>query len=161
MSDCPMTQAIRFLRERAIAFIPRLYDYEEKGGTRVSSAALGVDEHAVIKTLVMEDDQRQPLVVLMHGDFEVSTKALARLLGVKAIVPCTPKVAEKHSGYVVGGTSPFGLKTKLAIYAEKSLFVLERIYINGGKRGFLVEIAPAALREVNATDVEVGIARDG
>jgi Cys-tRNA(Pro) deacylase len=158
MKDYPITQAVRFLRERQITFAPHLYEYEEKGGTSRSARELGVAEHAVIKTLVMEDERKRPLVVLMHGDFEVSTKALARHLGVKSIAPCAPQVADKHSGYQVGGTSPFGLRTKMPIYAEASIFDLETIYINGGKRGFLISLAPQVLgHELGAVPVNVAV----
>jgi Cys-tRNA(Pro) deacylase len=160
LPDFPVTQAVRFLRERGIPFEPRLYPYEEKGGTRRSSFELGVDEHVVIKTLIFEDDARRPLVVLMHGDREVSAKGLARHLGVKTIVPCTPATAERHSGYQVGGTSPFGLKSPLPIYVEASILALPKIYINGGKRGFLVGIDPAHLaRDLSATAVAVAVAK--
>ncbi len=157
-ADYPVTQAVRVLRDKQIAFTPHLYDYEEKGGTRRSSEELGVDEHAVVKTLVMEDELRKPLIVLMHGDREVSTKQLARLLGVKSVSPCEPNVAQKHTGYLVGGTSPFGTRAKLPVYVEKTIFDLPKIYINGGKRGFLVAIEPKVLREVlPVTAVEVAI----
>jgi len=146
----PMTPAIRALRQAGVEFIPRLYPYVERGGTAASAAALGVDEHRVIKTLVMHDGQKRPLVVLMHGDRSVSTKALARALGVKAIEPCPPKVARKHSGYQVGGTSPFGLRTPMPVYCEATILELERLVINGGKRGLLVEITPAVLGAVVA-----------
>lgn len=142
----PVTAAVRWLRAQKIPFEPHVFPYEEKGGTRHSSEQLGVAEHCVIKTLIMEDDAKKPLVVLMHGDREVSTKSLARQLGVKTILPCNPETAEKHSGYVVGGTSPFGLKKPLPVYAERTIFALPAIYINGGKRGFLVKIAPAVLK---------------
>jgi Cys-tRNA(Pro) deacylase len=156
--DYPVTPAVRMLRDRKVAFEPHLYDYVEKGGTTHSAEALGVDEHAVVKTLVMETDQRKPLVILMHGDKEVSTKNLARKLGVKTVQPCKPEVAQKHTGYMVGGTSPFGTRTQLAVYAEKTIFDLPKIYINGGKRGFLVSIGPQVLRDVlNAQEVEVAI----
>ncbi|MCA1592358.1 MAG: Cys-tRNA(Pro) deacylase [Acidobacteria bacterium] len=154
----PVTPAVRLLRERQVAFEPRLYDYEERGGTRHSAESLGVDEHAVVKTLVMETDSRKPLVVLMHGDREVSTKTLARTLGVKAVSPCDPATAQKHTGYVVGGTSPFGTKARMPVYVERTIFGLPKIYINGGKRGFLVEIEPRVLRDVlNVEEVEVAI----
>jgi Cys-tRNA(Pro) deacylase len=157
-ADFPITPAVRFLRDKKIAFTPHLYDYEEKGGTWRSAVELGVDEHAVIKTLVMEDDTRQPLIVLMHGDAEVSTKQLARFLGVKSVQPCEVNRAQKHTGYLVGGTSPFGTRTKLPVYAEKSIFELPTIYINGGKRGFLVEIATADLRAaLSPTEIEAAI----
>jgi Cys-tRNA(Pro) deacylase len=156
MRDVPVTAAVRALRAAKVAFEGHLYDYREKGGTARSSAELGVDEHIVVKTLVMEDDRRKALVVLMHGDREVSTKKLARDLGAKSIAPCDPKTAEKHSGYLVGGTSPFGLKTALPIYVERTILELPRIFINGGKRGFLVSLAPADMaRALALTPVEV------
>ena len=143
MSKSPSTPATRLLREKGVAYTEHPYRYEEKGGTRVSARELGVDEHAVIKTLVMEDEDRQPLIVLMHGDREVSTKALARLLGKKAVQPCKPEVANRHSGYLVGGTSPFGTRKAMPVFIERTILDLERIYLNGGSRGFLVGIAPA------------------
>lgn len=156
MSDHPITAAVRQLRAAKAAFVPRLYDYVERGGTAASSRALGVDEHAVIKTLVFEDDAKRPLVVLMHGDREVSAKALARHLGVKTARPCAPDVADRHSGYKVGGTSPFGLRKSMPIYMERTIAALPRIYINGGARGFLVEIDPALLTSVlDAVPVDV------
>jgi Cys-tRNA(Pro) deacylase len=156
--DYPVTPAVRVLRERRVEFEPHLYEYEERGGTRHSAESLGVDEHAVVKTLVMETDARRPLVVLMHGDREVSTKQLARHLGVKTVRPCDPQTAQRHTGYMVGGTSPFGTKSKLPVYAERTIFELPKIYINGGKRGFLVAIDPEALRDVLAAeDVEVAV----
>jgi Cys-tRNA(Pro) deacylase len=156
--DYPITQAVRFLRDQKIAFEPHLYDYEEKGGTRRSSEELGVEEHSVVKTLVMEDESRKAFIVLMHGDYEVSTKQLARLLNVKSVKPCDVNTAQKHTGYVVGGTSPFGTRAKLPIFAEKTIFELPKIYINGGKRGFLVEINPQDLRAaLPVTEVEVAI----
>jgi Cys-tRNA(Pro) deacylase len=157
-TDYPVTPAVRLLREKRIEFVPHLYDYEERGGTKHSAAVLGVAEHEVIKTLVMEDEARKPFVVLMHGDREVSTKQLARHLGVKSVRPCEPAAAQKQTGYLVGGTSPFGTRTPLKTYAERTIFALPRIYINGGKRGFLIEIEPRALKHVlNAEEVEVGI----
>jgi Cys-tRNA(Pro) deacylase len=157
-ADYPVTQGVRFLRDKKIDFTPHLYDYEEKGGTRRSSEELGVDEHAVVKTLVMEDDGRRAFIVLMHGDREVSTKQLARTLGVKSAQPCDPNTAQKHTGYLVGGTSPFGTRTSLPVYVEKTIFALPKIYINGGKRGFLVSIDPSVLRQVlPVTEVEVAI----
>ena len=156
--DYPVTPAVRELREKRVDFAPHLYDYVEHGGTRHSAEALGVDEHSVVKTLVMETDARRPLVVLMHGDREVSTKALARRLGVKSIKPCDPQAAQKHTGYQVGGTSPFGTRTRLPVYAERTIFELPLVYVNGGKRGFLVSLDPRALREVlGAEEVEVAI----
>lgn len=145
MTEYPITQAIRYLREHHVAFTPHLFAYAEKGGTSHSSLQLGVNEHKVIKTLIMEDHGRNPLCILMHGDCEVSTKSLARQLDLKSVTPCRPDVAEKHSGYVVGGTSPFGLRQPMPIYVEKSVLDLPKIYINGGKRGFLVCIASAVL----------------
>jgi len=144
----PVTPAVRLLRAKGVAFSPHAYDYVDQGGTAHSAASLGVPEHAVIKTLVMEDQDREPLLVLMHGDRQVSTKNLARHLGARSVAPCTPEVANRHTGYLVGGTSPFGTRKPLRTYAEASLFDLERIYINGGKRGFLVSFAPADLRRV-------------
>lgn len=152
------TPATAFLKKHGVVFTEHPYEYEERGGTRVSSEKLGVPEHAVVKTLVMEDDAKKPLVVLMHGDREVSTKNLARQIGKKRIEPCKPDVAERHSGYQVGGTSPFGLRKAMPVYVEKTILDLDRIYINGGRRGFLVGIDPKELvRVVNATPVEVGL----
>ena len=139
------TGAIAMLRKHGVAFTEHSYRYEERGGTAVSSRELGVDEHHVIKTLVMEDERGQPLIVLMHGDREVSTKNLARQIGRKTIAPCAPDVAQRHTGYVVGGTSPFGTRKAMPIFMERSIADLERIYINGGRRGFLVSMAPASL----------------
>jgi Cys-tRNA(Pro) deacylase len=158
--DHPVTPAIRSLREKNQEFVPHLYDYVEKGGTRASAEALGVSEHAVVKTLVFETNEKKPLIVLMHGDASVSAKELARHLNVKSVAPMTPEKAAKLTGYLVGGTSPFGTKTKLPVYAEKTIFELERIYINGGKRGFLVEIAPEVLRNVLQVE-EVRVAIEG
>ncbi len=141
----PVTPAVRVLRAARIEFTDHPYAYEEHGGTAASSRELGVDEHLVIKTLVMEDERRRPLIVLMHGDREVSTQKLARHLGVKMIAPCRPEVASRHSGYLVGGTSPFGTRKSLPVYVERSILDLTRIYINGGRRGYLVGIAPRAL----------------
>lgn len=156
--DYPITQAVRFLREKKVEFVPHLYDYVEKGGTWESARQLGVDEHAIIKTLVFETNEKKPLIVLMHGDREVSTKTLARLLGVKSVEPATPEKAPKLTGYLVGGTSPFGTRNALSVYVEKSVFSLDKIYINGGKRGFLVEIEPRALTSLpRIEEVEVGI----
>ena len=156
--DHPITPAVRFLRGKKIDFVPRLYEYVERGGTRESARQLGVDEHAVVKTLVFETNEKRPLIVLMHGDREVSTKGLARLLGVKSVDPATPERASKLTGYLVGGTSPFGTRTAMPVYVEKSILSLEKIYINGGKRGFLIEIAPGVLKQtLNAEEVQVGI----
>jgi len=139
----PITSAIRQLRAAGVSFTDHLYEYEEKGGTAVSARSLNVDEYSVVKTLIMEDDAKQPLVVLMHGDKQVSTKALARTLAVKTISPCTPEVANRHTGYMVGGTSPFGLRKTMPIYMERTILELPRIYINGGRRGYLVGLDPA------------------
>ncbi|MCM2265030.1 MAG: Cys-tRNA(Pro) deacylase [Desulfuromonadales bacterium] len=156
----PVTPAIRFLRDRKVAFTEHLYAYEERGGTAISSRRLGIDEHAVIKTLVMEDEAGKPLVVLMHGDREVSTRELARVLGVRSIHPCTLEAANRHTGYLVGGTSPFGTKKILPVCMERSILELERIYINGGKRGFLVGVDPREVEKLlRVTLVEVGIAK--
>lgn len=141
----PVTMAVRALRAGGVAFVPHLYPWEPHGGTAASSRALGVDEHRVIKTLIFEDEGRQPMCILMHGDREVSTKNLARQIGCKETSPCKPEVADRHSGYQVGGTSPFGLKRAMPIYLQRSIAELPKIYINGGARGFLVEIAPAEL----------------
>lgn len=152
----PITPAIRVLREKNKEFEPHVFEYVEKGGTKHSSEVLGVDEHAVVKTLIFETNEKKPLIVLMHGDFQVSTKSLARFLNVKTIAPVAPEKASKLTGYLVGGTSPFGVKTKMPIYAEKTIFDLPRIYINGGKRGFLVAIDPQILRDVlNVVEVEI------
>jgi Cys-tRNA(Pro) deacylase len=144
----PVTAAVRLLRQHKAAFTDHLYSYEEKGGTAVSSRELGVDEHAVIKTLVMEDDGRQPLIVLMHGDREVSTKNLARHVGVKSIAPCSPETANRHSGYMVGGTSPFGTRKAMPVYMEASILNLPKIYVNGGRRGYLIGISPQLVVDI-------------
>ena len=143
----PETQATKFLREHAVSYTPHLYAYEEHGGTKVSARELDVDEHAVIKTLVMEDETTKPLIVLMHGDCKVSTKELARQASCKKIEPCQPDVANRHTGFLVGGTSPFGTKRRMPVYLEKSILDLPLIYINGGRRGFLVGITPQALMQ--------------
>lgn len=155
----PVTAAVRALRTAGVNFSDHLYAYEEKGGTSVSSRELGVDEHCVIKTLVMEDDAGQPLLVLMHGDRQVSTKELARQIGARSVEPCRPEVAQKHTGYLVGGTSPFGTRRPLKVYAEESILTLPMLYINGGKRGYLVGMVPAELlRVLQPTPVRVAIA---
>jgi len=152
--------AIRTLRAAHVPFEPHLYPYEERGGTAASSAALGIDEHHVIKTLIFETETKEPLCVLMHGDREVSTKNLARVIGVRATSPCAPAVADKHSGYQVGGTSPFGLKRPMPVYLERTIAELSRIYINGGARGFLVSLAPSdAIRVLSPTLVDVAVPR--
>ena len=155
--DFPVTPAIRFLREKKIDFTPHLYNYVEHGGTRESAKQLGVDEHAVIKTLVFETNEKKPVMVLMHGDCEVSTKNLARHIGVKSVEPATAERATKWTGYMFGGTSPFGTRAQMPIFVERTIFDLDRIFINGGKRGFLVEIGPAALLSLNINEVEVAI----
>ena len=142
VSETPATQ---FLRRHGIVFSEHPYDYEEHGGTAVSSRELGVDEHQVVKTLVMQDENAKPLIVLMHGDRKVSTKNLARQIGCKSVEPCKPEVANRHSGFLVGGTSPFGTKKAMPVYIEQSILEIDRIYINGGRRGFLVGIDPKIL----------------
>jgi len=144
----PVTAAVRVLREHGVAFSHHPYEYEERGGTVVSARELGVPEHAVVKTLVMEDDSKQPLIVLMHGDREVSTKNLARWLGVKTVTPCAPAAADRHSGYQVGGTSPFGTRRRMPVYMERSIVELPYLYINGGHKGYLVGMTPADLVRV-------------
>ncbi len=152
------TPATKWLRERGIAFSEHPYAYVEHGGTAVSASALGVDEHAVVKTLVMEDEAAKPLIVLMHGDRKVSTKNLAREIGAKRVAPCRPDVAERHSGYQVGGTSPFGTRKAMRTYVEASVLDLPGIYVNGGRRGYLVGIAPRVLVDaLSATRVHCAI----
>lgn len=155
----PVTQAIRVLRQHKVSFVPHQYAWEPRGGTRASAEHLGVDEHLVVKTLIFEDDARRPLCILMHGDREVSAKNLARALGVKQVGPCTPEVADRHSGYQVGGTSPFGLRRTMPIYMERTIADLPRLFINGGARGFLVELAPAdVVRVLSPTLVDAATA---
>ncbi len=157
-ADYPITPAVRFLREKKVDFVPHLYDYVEKGGTGESARQLGVDEHAVVKTLIFETNGKKPLIVLMHGDRQVSAKNLARHIGVKSVEPATPERASKHTGYLVGGTSPFGTRAAMPVYVEKTIFDLEKIYTNGGKRGFLVGINPGILKDIlQIEEVEVGI----
>ncbi|MBP6003795.1 MAG: Cys-tRNA(Pro) deacylase [Pyrinomonadaceae bacterium] len=146
--DYPVTPAVRFLREKKVAFVPHLYEYVEKGGTGESAKQLGVDEHAVIKTLIFETNEKKPLIVLMHGDRQVSTKNLARHISVKSVEPADAARASKWTGYQFGGTSPFGTRTAMPVYVEKTIFDLDKIYINGGKRGFLVEIDPRLLIDI-------------
>lgn len=154
----PETPATLFLRQRGIAHSNHLYAYEEHGGTRVSARELNVDEHAVVKTLVMEDENRKPLIVLMHGDRKVSTKELARQIGCKKVEPCKPEVAQRHTGYLVGGTSPFGTKKALPVFLEKSILDLPLVYINGGKRGYLVGVHPHdILRVLQPKPVDVAL----
>jgi Cys-tRNA(Pro) deacylase len=155
-TDYPVTMAIRVLRKLEVAFTPHLYVWEAHGGTAASAQHLGVDEHVVIKTLIFEDEARKPLCILMHGDREVSAKNLARQIAVKGVAPCAPAVADRHSGYQVGGTSPFGLKRAMPVYCERSIQALPRIYINGGARGFLVGMSAADLiRVLRPTLVDV------
>jgi Cys-tRNA(Pro) deacylase len=155
----PVTNAVRVLREHGVAFTDHPYPYEERGGTAVSARELGVPEHQVVKTLIMEDDRRQPMIVLMHGDREVSTKNLARHLGVKTVSPCAPAVADRHSGYQVGGTSPFGTKRPMPVYMQATIAELPRVYINGGRRGYLVGLAPAdAIRVLKPSLVDIATA---
>lgn len=155
ISETPATQ---FLRRHQIVFSEHPYAYEEHGGTAVSARALGVDEHAVVKTLIMEDEQAKPLIVLMHGDCKVSTKELARQVGCKKIEPCRPEVANRHTGFLVGGTSPFGTRKKMPVYIEKTILDLPRIYINGGRRGYLIGILPHELpRLLDSRVVDVAL----
>jgi len=145
VSETPATQ---LLKQRKVAYTEHIYEYVDHGGTTESARQLGVDEHHVVKTLVMEDENAKPLIVLMHGDRQVSTKNLARQIATKKVVPCKPEVAQRHSGYMVGGTSPFGTKKAMPVYVEESVLGLPRIYINGGRRGYLVGIEPRVLVEV-------------
>lgn len=157
-SDYPMTPAVRLLKDKRIVFQPHLYPFVEHGGTKHASTLLGVSEHAVIKTLVMETESRQALLMLMHGDLDVSTKQLARIIGAKRLGPCDPATAHKLTGYLVGGISPFGTRKELPVYVERTVLSLEKIYINGGKRGFLVEMDPRDLRKVlDITEVEASV----
>lgn len=154
----PVTAAIRQLRAEKVDFTDHPYPYEEKGGTAVSARELGVDEHCVIKTLVMEDELKNPMIILMHGDFQVSTKELARIIGVKQVSSCSPDAAQKHTGYMVGGTSPFGTRRTMPVYMETGITALNRIFINGGKRGYLVGMTPSELmRVLTPVLVTVGI----
>ncbi|HEY6898442.1 MAG TPA: Cys-tRNA(Pro) deacylase [Rhodocyclaceae bacterium] len=157
-AHAPETPATKFLQQHRIAHSNHLYDYEEHGGTRTSSRELNVPEHHVVKTLVMEDENAKPLIVLMHGDCKVSTKELARQIGCKKIAPCTPETAQRHTGYMVGGTSPFGTKKALTIHMEKTILDLPLIYINGGRRGYLVGVHPHDIvRVMNPKIVEVAL----
>jgi Cys-tRNA(Pro) deacylase len=157
-TKAPVTAAVRVLRSAKVDFTDHLYSYEEHGGTGVSARELGVDEHAVVKTLIFEDDAKRPLIVLMHGDLKVSAKELARTIGAKTVSPCSPETAHRHTGYMVGGTSPFGTRKSMPVYMEKTVLGLERIYINGGKRGYLVGMAPCDVqRIVKPVLVQVGI----
>ncbi|EYC50680.1 membrane protein [Hylemonella gracilis str. Niagara R] len=152
------TPATALLKARGVAFTEHLYDYVEHGGTAESSRQLGFPEHEVVKTLVMQDQDAKPLIVLMHGDRKVSTKNLARQIGAKSVEPCKPEVANRHSGYLVGGTSPFGTKREMPVYIEESILALPKIAINGGRRGYLVGIAPSVCLELlNAKVVNCAI----
>ena len=160
MADTPATA---FLKKNAVSYTEHEYDYVEHGGTQVSSSSLNIPEHEVVKTLVMEDEERKPLIVLMHGDRKVSTKNLARQANRKRIEPCKPEVAQRHSGYQVGGTSPFGTRKPLPIYMERSILDLPKVYINGGRRGFLVGLSAQELVRVlkpQLVDVALGSATD-
>ena len=158
MGQAPSTPATRLLREKGVPYTEHPYRYEEHGGTRVSARELGVAEHAVVKTLVMEDGDGSPLLVLMHGDREVSVKALARQIGAREVRVCRPEVATRHSGYLVGGTSPFGTRKSMPVYLERTILDLPRLFVNGGSRGFLLGMAPADLaRVLSPVPVEVAI----
>ncbi len=155
VSETPATQ---LLRRSGVAFSEHVYDYLDHGGTAESARQLGVDEHAVVKTLVMQDEKGGPLIVLMHGDKQVSTKNLARAIGTKSVEPCTPEAAERASGYQVGGTSPFATRKAMAVHVEATILELDRIYINGGRRGYLIGIAPRVLSELlRATPVNCAL----
>jgi Cys-tRNA(Pro) deacylase len=145
VSETPATQ---FLRKHGVAFSEHPYTYEEHGGTEVSARELDVDEHHVVKTLIMQDESAKPLIVLMHGDCKVSTKNLARQIGCKSVEPCKPEVACRHSGYQVGGTSPFGTRKPMPVYVEQSVLALDKIYINGGRRGYLIRISPTVMQAI-------------
>lgn len=147
-ADCPVTQAVRALRTARLSFSIHLYEYIERGGTAHSAVALGIDEHAVIKTIVLEDELRQPFICLQHGDREVSTKRLARIRGCKTVAPCSPETAHRHTGYQVGGTSPIATRRSLVVYAERTICDLPVVYVNGGKRGFLVGLRSADLSDL-------------
>ena len=159
MSKHTGTPATDVLAQHGVSYTEHLYEYVEHGGTSVSSSSLGVDEHHVVKTLIMEDDRKKPLCVLMHGDRKVGLKELARQIGVKKVAPCRPGDATRHSGYLVGGCSPFGLRKPMPVYMEKTILDLEKLYINGGRRGYLVGMPPAeVVRVVKPVMVEVGVA---
>ena len=156
-TDYPVTPAVRFLPTHQIDFEPYIYVYEEHGGTGQFAQLFGVDEHQVVKTIVLQNEAKKGLVVVMHGDKQISTRNLARDLGMKHIEPADPKQANKWTGYLVGGTTPFGMKTRLPVYVEKSIWDLEKVYINGGKRGFIIGVSPQALRVLNPQDVQVAV----
>jgi len=146
--DIPVTMGLRALREAKVSFDPLPYTYVDHGGTAHAAKEFGVPEHAIVKTIVMETEAKKPLIILMHGDCEISAKQLARHLGVKSVFPCAPDTATRHTGYLVGGTSPFGMRKPIPVYAEATLFDLPELYINGGRRGLLVKIAPGVLEEL-------------
>jgi len=153
-----VTPAIRVLRNEKAAYTEHLYHYVDRGGTATFAKQYGVDEHAVIKTLIMEDDEKRPMIVLMHGDHEVSTKELARIIGAKRVQPCIPETAQKHSGYMVGGTSPFGTRKTMPVYMQETILNLPKIYINGGRRGYLIGIDPKEIiRVLKPVLVRVGV----
>jgi len=157
-NKAPVTPAVRMLRDENVDFTVNNYKYEEKGGTRVASREIGIDEHYFVKTLVMEDEDKKPLIVLMHGDLEVSTKNLARTIGVKSVSPCMPETATKHTGYMVGGTSPFGTRKRMPVYMEETILDLTTVYVNGGKRGYLFGLDPKEMmRILQPKLVRVGI----
>jgi Cys-tRNA(Pro) deacylase len=156
--EIPVTPGVRHLREKGIPFVPRFYTFEEHGGTAHSASALEVPEHEIVKTLVMQTDAGDVLIVLMHGDCEVSTKQLARILGVKHVEPCDAAVAQRHTGYQFGGTSPFGTRRPLPVFVERTILDLRVLHVNGGKRGFLVTITPADLRRaLDLTEVDIAV----
>ncbi len=154
----PSTNALRYLKEKNVQYKPLTYKYVEHGGTKISAKELGVDEHKVIKTLIMENDKKEYFIILMHGDMEVSLKNMARYMNTKTVKPCTPEIANRHSGYLVGGTSPFGTRSKMKVYIEKSILELDIIYINGGRKGLLVELDPKVLPLILDSEIiEAGI----
>ena len=154
----PSTNAIRYLNEKKIPYNPVFYKYVEHGGTKITKKEIGVNEHNVIKTLIMENDRKEYFIILMHGDKEVSLKNMARFMNTKTVQPCKAEVANRHSGYLVGGTSPFGTRTKMKVYIEKTILNLDKIYINGGRKGMLVEIDPKVLPDIlDSQIIEVGI----
>jgi Cys-tRNA(Pro) deacylase len=156
--DIPITPAVRVLRQKKIFFVPHIHRYEEHGGTRLTAEMIGVPENLVIKTLVMETDEKKPLIILMHGDREVSTKQMARIIGTKQVSTCDADTAQRYTGYQFGGTSPFGTRHPLPVYVEKTILDLQKIYINGGKRGFIIEINPQDLRTAfQITEVEAAV----
>ena len=158
VAKVPSTPALRWLRANNVDHQVHVYPYVERGGTKASAAAFNVDEHVIIKTLIFEDNAKQPLIVLMHGDREVSTKALARAIGVRSVAPCAPATAQKHSGYRVGGTSPFAPKKSMPVYVQDGVTALPEVYVNGGARGLLVSLDPSVFVDALAA-VTVDVAR--